>query len=1134
MAERANAQLFLTELCDVLDVPRPDPAQGGIGPYRFERNVIHHEADGTTSTRRIDLYRRGCFVCEAKQGAAPHRQAGLFSGETEAQRRANVRNTPAWVRHMQQAKGQAEGYARDLPTDEGWPPFLIVCDVGFCLDLYADFSGTGKHYAQFPDRERFRIYLPDLRRPEVRDMLRGVWMAPKALNPALRRAEVTRDIAALLAKLAAALEGSPARPRHAPAHVATFLMRCIFCMFAQSVGLLPERTSFSDLLRRCQGNLPAFVGLVGELWRMMDAGGFSAALAAPLLRFNGGLFRPGPHGGADPLPVTADELALLILAAGKDWADVEPAIFGTLLENALDRKERGRLGAEFTPRPFVERLVLPTVMEPLRAEWDGVRAAAEAAMQADDAPAAAALVRGFHAALCAVRVLDPACGTGNFLYVTLELMKRLEGEVLDTLAGYARGDAGLLDLAGATVDPHQFHGLDVNPRAVPVAELVLWIGYLQWHFRTNGAAPPAEPILRDFRTIREADGLLSYIRTEADKDRAGQPVTRWDGLTTKLHPVTGERVPDETARVVLMRPVKPVATVWPEADFIVGNPPFIGAGFMRAKLGDGYAEAIWKTYPKVPASADLAMFFWWKAAQLTAAKGGVRRFGFITSSSIRQTFCRRVVADALASQRPLRLAFAVPDHPWSDGAGDAAVRIAMTVAELDTGSADTLATLQTVIAESSTADNVPNVTTLTVIGRINSDLSTGINPDDAIPLRATERLSCPGVKLHGAGFIVSPMTATQLGLGRVPGLDQHIRPYLNGHDIQQKSRGVMVIDLFGLSELEVRAKFPAVYQHLLLKVKPERDHNTRPVRRSNWWLFGENVAALRNSISGLPRFVATIETAKHRVFSFIPGNVLPDNMITGIGTDNAFHLGVLSSQIHLTWALAVGGKRGVTPRYNKTRCFDPFPFPLATPPQYAAIAAIAEELDALRRTRLDAQPQLTMTGLYNVLEAMRAARPLTPAERDIHDAGHVSILWDLHDRLNCEVAAAYGWPADLPAAAIVERVVALNRERVTEEAAGQVHWLRPAYQAPAEVAQVARKEQLAMAMEADAALPSWPKAVGAQYVALRAALARTGRAGPTDLARQFRGVRPAKLGPMLEALAAMGQAREAGGGRYVV
>ena len=203
----------------------------------------------------------------------------------------------------------------------------------------------------------------------------------------------------------------------------------------------------------------------------------------------------------------------------------------------------------------------------------------------------------------------------------------------------------MLDLAGATVNPEQFYGLDVNPRAVPVAELVLWIGYLQWHFRTNGAAPPAQPILRDFRTIREADALLSYTRTAADKDSTGKPVTRWGGRTA-THPITGEDVPDLTDQVLVLRPVGGKQAPWPAADFIVGNPPFVAGKDMRAELGGGYAEALWAAYPKVPPSADLAMFFWWRAAELVRA-GKVRRFGFITSNSIYQVFCRRVMAAAM-------------------------------------------------------------------------------------------------------------------------------------------------------------------------------------------------------------------------------------------------------------------------------------------------------------------------------------------------------------------------------------------------------------------------------------------------------------------------------------------------------
>ena len=577
-------------------------------------------------------------------------------------------------------------------------------------------------------------------------------------------------------------------------------MRSIFCMFAQSVGLLPGEQCFTELLQDCQKNPAIFVNLIGDLWRTMNAGGFSSALRADIRRFNGGFFASGPHGPVEPLPLAADEIGLLIAAAGRGWKNVEPAIFGTLLENALDPRSRGQLGAHFTPRAFVERLVTPAVMDPLRADWDGAQAAAFRLAEDGNPVAAAAVIREFHAQLCAVRVLDPACGTGNFLYVTMELMKRLEGEVLDALANLVPGEGGRLALTGATVDPHQFLGLEKNPRAVLVAELVLWIGYLQWHFRTNGSAAPAEPILRDFHNIRETDALLTYDREELVRDAGGHPVTRWDGVTTRLHPVTGEQVPDDTARMELTRPVKPVATVWPEADFIVGNPPFIAGKDLRAELGDGYAEALWRTYKKVPASADLAMCFWWKAARLTAAKGGARRFGFITSNSVRQTFCRRVVAEALAGRPPLRLTFAIPDHPWSDGKGDAAVRIAMTVVEAERGGPRHPATLAVVTAERNGDGHVPIVELATAQGTINADLTVGTDASSAQALRANGEICSPGMKLHGAGFIVTPSQARALGLGKAPGLQQHIRPYLNGRDLTQRSRGVMVIDLYGLTE----------------------------------------------------------------------------------------------------------------------------------------------------------------------------------------------------------------------------------------------------------------------------------------------------------------------------------------------
>ncbi len=580
----------------------------------------------------------------------------------------------------------------------------------------------------------------------------------------------------------------------------------------------------------------------------------------------------------------------------------------------------------------------------------------------------------------------------------------------------------------------------------------------------------------------------------------------------KPHPVTGADVPDETVTVEVTRLVRPRMTEWPDAEFIVGNPPFIGGKDIRADLGEGYAEALWATYANVPNSADLAMYFWWRAAQaLVAAKAPATRFGFITSNSIRQTFSRRVIAEATAARRAIRLVFAIPDHPWSDGQGSAAVRIAMTVAErVVPNAAVALPVLSRVIKESE--GEIRTVTFATSEGAFNADLTSGANPDNASPLRANERVSSRGMSLHGAGFIVTPTQAKALGLGRVPGLERHIRPYLNGRDLVQRSRGVMVIDLDGQTETEVRNKFPAVYQHVLIHVKPARDQNNEPYRRLNWWLFGRNNSLLRQALAGLPRYIATVETAKHRVFCFLDAAILPDNMLVCIATADAFHLGALSSRIHVAWALAAGGRLGVgnDPRYNKTRCFDPFPFPDATAEQQDTIRALAEELDALRRTRLDEQPQLTMTGLYNVLERLRAGAPLTPAERDIHDAGHVSVLRDLHDQLDVAVAAAYGWPANLAAPEIVASIVALNVARRAEESAGFVRWLRPEFQAPAEALR-ATQEAMAVEPAADTTKPVWPSRDPDRFVALRAMLG-TAPVTATTLAARFQRGNKAKVG----------------------
>lgn len=1023
---------------------------------------------------------------------------------------------------MLRARNQADGYARAVAREDGWPPFLLIVDVGHVIEVYADFSGQGQGYTQFPDGNRYRITLDDLRDEATRARLQAIWNDPHSLDPTRVSAQVTRQVAAHLAELGRSFEAQG----HAPEAVARFLMRALFTMFAEDVQLIPEG-AFSKLLKDRRGHPEHAAPMLESLWQTMNTGGFSPALSCDLKRFNGGLFRE-----ATALPLSEMQLGLLIQAASHDWREVEPAIFGTLLERALDTRQRHKLGAHYTPRAYVERLVNPTVIEPLRAEWRDVQAAAVTLAAQDRLSDARTTVRDFHQRLCDIRVLDPACGSGNFLYVALELMKRLEGEVIALLRELGE-DQGALALAGHTVDPHQFLGIEVNPWAAAVAELVLWIGYLQWHFRTHGAATPAEPVLRDFRNIENRDAVLAWDGTRPRMNDAGQPVTRWDGTSTIRHPVTGEAVPDPEARAQVLDYLKPRPAKWPDAEFIVGNPPFIGASRMREVLGDGYAEALRAAYPKMPESADFVMFWWEKAALATRA-GKTRRFGFITTNSLRQTFNRQVLEPHLAApKKPLSLAFAIPDHPWVDAGDGAAVRIAMTVAAAGTAPGR-LFTVTDERRGEREAEGRP-VTLSGQIGKIHTNLRIGADVAGARPLRANAAISSAGVKLHGSGFIVSPAEAQALGLGTVPGLEAHIRAYRNGRDLTATPRGVMVIDLFGLSEAEVRTRFPAVYQHVLDKVKPERDANRDKDIRANWWLFGRTRSEIRPALTDLSRYIATVETMQHRIFMFLDEAILPDNRLVVFASDDAWLLAAFSSRFHVVWSLATGGVLEDRPVYNSTVCYNPFPFPDATEAQKARLRALGEELDAHRKAQQAAHPKLTLTGIYNVLEKLRSGERIEGRDRETYDAGLVGILRDIHDRIDAAVTEAYGWPADLDDEAILTRLVDLNRVRAAEEAAGLVRWLRPEYQNPAGHAVVAKGKQAELDVGEVAETEGkalWPTALPEQIAAVRAFLSNMGEATPEQIARQFKRGRAASVKPLLESLTALGQARLIEGGRF--
>lgn len=1029
--ERSNAQLYIVELCDALGVERPRPAGTG---YEFEHPVhVVGRDDGVESCNFIDLYKRGCFVLEAKQ-----------------QGRERVNDIA-----LRRAFGQAHTYAKSLPGSP--PPYLLVLDVGRTLLVWDRWQGT---YGSFAGGRR--IDLSDLahREDDIR-LLQDIWEEPSRRNPGVRAAEVTEEIAGRLAELARRMEDRG----YAPERVARFMMRCVFTMFAEDTGLLPERF-FQRAVHVGVHDPSGFVSNVEELWRAMDQG--RRFYFQQLLRFNGHFFRD-----AEALPLLADDLALLLRASQAAWRQVEPAIFGTLLVRALDPAERHRLGAEYTPRAYVERVVRATMEEPVREWWTCVQAEVlelrdctgkSEQQQRRDTRLAIKRVREFHDRLRSLRVLDPACGSGNFLYVALHTLKRIEREVLLTIEQLT----GQHDLGVQSVGPWQFHGIEVKPWAREIAELTLWIGYHQvWTEYHPGTHPP-EPVLRATGTLDHRDALLGWETIEEDVSR-GRP----DPTPRIPHAVTGRLVPDPAARLHYQRYWGAHRTEWPQADFIIGNPPYMGQARQREAFGDGYVDALRDVYPGVPDSADYVMYWWHRAAE-EVASGRAVRAGMITTNSVAQAQNRAVIE--AAAQQNVRITWAVADHPWVDESGAASVRVAMTVVAKDPATA----TLVQVDEQARPCGE-------TVVDRLNFDLTAhaDVATASSLPLRANAGLASPGFKLHGNGFILPPEEGASLR--EFDARSQAVvKRYLNGRDVAARPRGVYIVD-FGLrTELEAK-EHPVLYDIVRSRVKPERDANNDRSTRVKWWRFGRNREELRSALADLPRYIATPETAKHRVFVFLDADVAPDNTLVCIASADAFHLGVLSSAAHAVWALAAGSRLGIgnDPRYNKTRCFDSFPFPDPEPGLRTKIAELAERLNRHRWEALARDRTMTLTGIYNVVEKLRAGAALSPADRRVHDRAACGVLLDLHNELDEAVAAGYGWAWPMATSDVLQHLVSLHHERRMEEETESVRWLRPDLQASGSLFGIPASTAVSPPVPADDAGPlPWPSVTVEQIAAL--------------------------------------------------
>ena len=848
----------------------------------------------------------------------------------------------------------------------GQPPLLVVCDLER-FEVHTKWTGFESWTYHFDlthltSDEPVRVTGARDETPQgaprltAIQVLKALWEEPERLRPVRTTEEITAEAAELFEGVVAELR----RWGTADAMgIARFVSRTVFCMFASDIGLLP-RGAFSDLLRAQAENAKEFRAALADLFRAMESGGRYGAQTIPWI--NGDLFDD------DDVPddLTTNEILTLQKLDALNWADVEPAIFGTLFERVLDPGVRAALGAHYTSRADIETLVEPVLMAPLRHEWEAAReAATEARYQAQQRGATEETqlerirehVAPFLDRLTQVTVLDPACGSGNFLYVSLALLKGLEKEAI--------AYAGLQGVRfEPRVHPRQLRGIETNEYAHELASMVIWIGYLQWKQRNIIPLDNEEPILQKLDQIALMDAIV---------DRSHR---------------AGPREPE-----------------WPVADVIVGNPPFLGGKKLRRELGDEYVEAMFEVWEgRVQRTADLCCYWHEKARRMVHA-GRVKRAGLLATQAIRGAANRGTLERIKESGD---IFFAESNREWIlDGA---AVRISMV--GFDDGS--------------ETRHELDGQ----LVAGINFNLTTGLPLMEAVSLRENKGLGFMGVIRIGPFEVDGQSARRMLAHPNPDGRDNAdvVRPWWIGEDLIGRPRDMWIIDFPPGTALEEAELYEAPFVYLAEHVEPFRSAHKQQELREQWWLLGSPRPPMRTALRGLSRFAATPLVSKHRLFRWLDSAVLPDARLIVFARDDDYFFGVLQSRAHELWALGLGARHGVgnDPTYNTTTCFQTFPLPWppgdepADSPLVEAIAEAARRLNELREGWLNPEGPLvgedelkrrTLTNLYNQRPAW-----LDTAHRRLDEAVFNAYGWppDLSDdevlarllALNQERAAA--------------------------------------------------------------------------------------------------------------------------------
>jgi type II restriction/modification system DNA methylase subunit YeeA len=959
LGERSAAQQHYLDLCELFDIPKPAAADPDGAWHTFEKGV--RKLGGRRGF--ADVWMKDRFAWEYKK---KHKD-------------------------LDAAFNQLLQYVGDLDN----PPLLVACDLHRIV--------IRRHFTGYP-ADPIEIPLEKFDHPKSLDILGKLFRDPEALKPAKTTADITDEAARDFAVVAPDIR---ARCKDAT-QAAHFLDRLVFCMFAEDANLLPGAI-FSRIVARPNRDPRAISRDIGQLFEAMAAGGSFWGEEVP--HFNGTLFDDRPV-----VELRGAEFEVIKKAAARDWSQMDVSIFGTLFERVMDESQRKQLGAHYTGFDDIRSLVEPVVLVPLRREWNAARERAESLLAGADASdphpgplgegrgeglphsipsarpparaAAQAAVEAFLARLRSVRVLDPACGSGNFLYVALKLMKDLEKQVQVFCRTHG------LEASPPAVGPHQLFGIEVNEYAYDLAQMTVWIGWLQWH-RDNGFPITDRPILRALDNIRLMDAILDT----SDPD----------------HP----REPD-----------------WPAADFIVGNPPFLGGKLLRRELGDDYVNKLFHYWrDRVRPEADLCCY-WFEKARAHIEQGKCSRAGLLATQGIRGGANRETLKRI---KQTGDIFFGVSDRNWVI----AGANVHISIIGFDNGD-ETVKMLDGALADDINANLSAAEADITSARRLAQNANIGFMGDTkGGPFDIVERIA-----IH---FNDQPNPHGK------PNSDVVV-PWVNGKCITNRKFDVWIIDFNASSSLVEASLYEAPFQFLAEHQKDKRAQSRSIIKK--WWLHERPRIDMRNRLVGLDRFIITNTTSKHRMFAWIKSPTLPDHQLIVFARSDDYFFGVLHSRFHELWARAQGTQvreRESGFRYTPTTCFETFPFPEPTPSQAEAIGATAKRLDDLRNGWLN-PPEWTRTEVLEFpgsasgpwaryvhepdargIGTVRYPRvvpkdddcALRLAKRTLTALYNTRPTWldQAHRALDAAVAAAYGWPADLSDDAVLSRLLALNLAR---------------------------------------------------------------------------------------------------------